>query len=156
MSKVVTIDEMIQEVMDDADEVVASSKKNWPDDPEMIEMGEEDAKDMRDGAELMKAGEFIKAHKKFSRMDTCARERIPDTAWDYCQQKAEEHYNKKRDEKEAEELKKLSETTQYCMFCENEAEHVIQRSKAPICTACKEVYEAGQSNDLDKILEING
>ena len=39
----------------------------------------------------------------------------------------------------------------YCMFCENEAEYVIKESKAPICGACREVYEAGQDSPHDLI-----
>ena len=39
----------------------------------------------------------------------------------------------------------------YCMFCENEAEYVIKGSGAPICCACKEVYEAGQESPKDII-----
>jgi len=37
------------------------------------------------------------------------------------------------------------------MFCENEAEYVIKGSGAPICCACKEVYEAGQESPKDII-----
>jgi len=150
------IDKMIQEVMDKADKVQARGKEAWPNDKSMIDMYKGDADDMRAGAELMKQGKFIEAHEKFSYMDTSAREKVPDNAWNYCEEKSEEHYRKKRDEKEAEELKKMSETTQYCIYCENEAEHVIQRSKAPICSACKEVYKAGQYNNHGNILEING
>ena len=42
----------------------------------------------------------------------------------------------------------------YCMFCENEAEYVIVGSKAPICSACKEVYECGQNSPDDTFEEI--
>ena len=34
----------------------------------------------------------------------------------------------------------------YCVFCENEAEYMIDNTGTPICPACKIVYKAGQAN----------
>ena len=41
----------------------------------------------------------------------------------------------------------------YCMFCENEADYIIEGSGAPICRECKEIYEAGQESPKDVIVE---
>jgi phosphoribosylamine-glycine ligase len=43
----------------------------------------------------------------------------------------------------------------YCAFCDNEAVAVIKRSKAPLCRACLEVYEAGQSNPRGEVKYID-
>ena len=34
----------------------------------------------------------------------------------------------------------------WCSFCDAEASARIERSKAYLCEACREVYEAGQTN----------
>jgi hypothetical protein len=100
MVTVITIEEMVQEVLDKADEV-EERKHYWakeePDMPEMQEMVIGDANDLREGAELIKQCKFVEAYEKFSYMDTSAREQVPNNAWDYCQQKASEHYKKIRE-----------------------------------------------------------
>jgi hypothetical protein len=44
--------------------------------------------------------------------------------------------------------------TIYCAFCDNKATHKIDRSNTPICQACLEVYEAGQSNPEGTITSL--
>lgn len=102
MVTVVTVDEMVQEVLDRADEVEATKHywaKEEPTMPEMQEMVIGDANDLREGAYLIQQGKFVEASEKFSYMDTSAREKVPDSAWYYCKQKAEEHYKKLKAEK---------------------------------------------------------
>lgn len=143
---VVTIDEMVKEVLDTANEVEADGKKHWPNDPSMISMCEEDARDLREGASLIKDGDFVDAHKKFSGMDTAARERVPDTAWEYCQQKSEEHYQKLEEAKKPD----VEEDEFQCEACKRvcDIEDSIKFQDEYLCTFCGEEALKNRNKEL--------
>ena len=42
----------------------------------------------------------------------------------------------------------------FCIFCDNEAEFVIDNTNAPICPACKQVYISGQTNPRDIMIDL--
>jgi len=44
--------------------------------------------------------------------------------------------------------------TQFCIFCDNKAEYIIDNTQTPICPSCKQVYVAGQANSDASITEI--
>ena len=44
----------------------------------------------------------------------------------------------------------------YCIYCDNEASMIIERTKSPICASCLIVYMAGQSNSNGGIDSLDG
>lgn len=48
----------------------------------------------------------------------------------------------------------MDEDIQFCIFCDNEAEYIIDNTQAPICPACKQVYVSGQANPDGCFIEI--
>ena len=42
----------------------------------------------------------------------------------------------------------------YCAFCDNLAEYIVETTSTPICEGCKEVYEAGQASPDANIASI--
>lgn len=64
--------------------------KQWPGEPDMQKMVIQDAKDMREVAKLLGAGDARGAAYKAGGMDTAARDHIPQDAWDFMQERSEE------------------------------------------------------------------
>lgn len=62
---------------------VRAKVSNWPGEKDMQNMCIEDARDMREVAKLLGAGNALAASSKAGGMDTAARDRIPDAAWDF-------------------------------------------------------------------------
>lgn len=46
--------------------------------------------------------------------------------------------------------------TLYCANdpCENEATHIVERSKTPLCYTCAEAYKWGQSNPDGTVIDL--
>jgi hypothetical protein len=61
----------------------------WKGEPEMQEMVIADAKDMRQVAKLLGAGNALAAANKAGGMDTAARDNIPEDAWNFMQLEAQ-------------------------------------------------------------------
>ena len=57
--------------------------KNWPGEKDMQRMVIQDARDMREVAKLLGAGDAKAASSKAGGMDTAARDYIPQAAWDF-------------------------------------------------------------------------
>ncbi|MEE9540815.1 MAG: hypothetical protein V3V85_04890 [Candidatus Thorarchaeota archaeon] len=73
-----------QRVIDSYKESASDAK-----DSEMKDCYTQDAKNMTEILDLMKAGEYKKAYEKARHLDTAVRECIPIVAWEYMQVKAE-------------------------------------------------------------------
>lgn len=57
--------------------------KLWSGEKNMLEMVTQDARDMREVAKLLGAGDAEAALAKAGNMDTAARDHIPQDAWDF-------------------------------------------------------------------------
>lgn len=42
----------------------------------------------------------------------------------------------------------------FCMFCDNEADYIIERSKSGLCRGCSEPYLCGMSSPDGRITDI--
>lgn len=70
--------------------------KNWgpcageEHDPKMVSMFRGDLKDHITAANYLRKGEYVKAYRKWSDMDTAARDDIPNGVYDYLMKKSDE------------------------------------------------------------------
>lgn len=77
-----------KEIRDEAKER-RKDTKHWPGEPDMQKMVIQDARDMREVAKLLGAGDAKAARSKAGNMDTAARDHIPQAAWDFMNEQAE-------------------------------------------------------------------
>jgi hypothetical protein len=78
-----------KEIRDEAKER-RGDVKHWPGQKDMQRMVIQDARDMREVAKLLGAGDAKAAASKAGGMDTAARDHIPQAAWEFMQEQAEE------------------------------------------------------------------
>jgi len=78
-----------KEIREAAKEVREKTKTVWKGEPDMQAMVIADAKDMREVAKLLGAGNALAAANKAGGMDTAARDNIPDDAWIFMQREAQ-------------------------------------------------------------------
>jgi hypothetical protein len=67
----------------DAENDYVASKEMWHDDEEMMEMVNNDYKNLQEYADLVEQGEFKAAYNRSYDMDTANRENIPDSVYYY-------------------------------------------------------------------------